>query len=106
MRLIDADMLIEMLRHDIDCYDTGKPDDKIYINAKDVINMIKGQPTAHDGDKAVERLEERYLMCICPNNESCDYPEKIGCCYDKAVKDCIEIAKAEFERCGKPESEG
>ncbi len=34
MRLIDADMLIEMLRHDIDCYDTGKPDDTIYINAK------------------------------------------------------------------------
>lgn len=26
MRLIDADILIEILRHGIDCYDTGKPE--------------------------------------------------------------------------------
>lgn len=58
MRLIDADALIQMLRHDIDCYDTGKPDDKLYINAKDVENMIAGQPTAYDVDKVVEQLEE------------------------------------------------
>ncbi|WP_251205860.1 hypothetical protein [Acetatifactor aquisgranensis] len=59
MRLINADALIGILRHDIDCYDTGKPDNEIYINAKDVENMINGQATAFDVDKVMEQMEEK-----------------------------------------------
>jgi hypothetical protein len=59
MRLIDADVLIGILRHDIDCYDTGKPDNEIYINAKDVVNMINGQATAFDVEKVMEQMSEK-----------------------------------------------
>ena len=94
MRLIDADALIQMLRHDIDCYDIGKPDNQIYINAKDVENMINGQATACDMDRIVEQIECEYLMCRCKNNEVCTYPETTGCCYDNGIKKAIEIVKS------------
>ena len=95
MRLIDADMLIEMLRHDIDCYDTGKPDDKIYINAKDVINMIKGQPTAHDVDRVVGQLEECKRIMESPVQQDCFSKEcEVGDCSVCAFDKAISIVKA------------
>ncbi len=72
MRLIDADALIQMLRHDIDCYGTGRPDNQIYINAKDVADMVNGQPTAYDVDKVVERLEE---LAACAESKAAEYDE-------------------------------
>ena len=43
--------------------------------------------------EVLAKLEELYTTCLCRNTEPCSYPEKIGCCYDKAVTDAIEIVK-------------
>lgn len=43
-----------------------------------------------ESDRIVRMLERKYSSVVCLNSESCDYPERIGCCYDKAVRDCIE----------------
>lgn len=45
-------------------------------------------------ERIVEKLEEKYKTFICKNTEPCDYPEKIGCCYDRAINHAIGIVKA------------
>lgn len=56
-------------------------------------NKVANAQTAYDVDAVCKKMEEKYLECICKNNEPCEYPETIGCCYDRAVKDCVEIAR-------------
>ena len=87
MRLIDADMID--FREVFD----GAPE-----FAKDMIDgaqsLINRQPTAYDVDKTVRRLEEEYLMCRCKSAERCTYPENIGCCYDRAIKNAVDIVRS------------
>lgn len=58
----------------------------------------KEEPMTADWEKRIERivekLEERQKAFICKNTEPCDYPERLGCCYDRAINDAIDIVKA------------
>ena len=42
-------------------------------------------------EKILKEIESEYLMCRCQNNKVCDYPESIGCCYDRAIEKVSEI---------------
>lgn len=42
----------------------------------------------------MKKLEKRQKAFICKNTEPCDYPERLGCCYDRAINDAIDIVKA------------
>lgn len=42
-------------------------------------------------EKIMEEIESEYLMCRCQNNKVCDYPESIGCCYDRAIGKVLDI---------------
>ena len=44
-------------------------------------------------EKIIERLESKYTEAVCKKSEPCDYPETIGCCYDKAINKAVEIVK-------------
>lgn len=58
-----------------------------------IVDEINRIPTAYDVDKVVEQLEEEYISAICWNNKPCNYPETIGCCYDRAINKAVEIVK-------------
>lgn len=55
MRLIDADKLIKRFK------ELKGSDTLANMFVRDVIKEISKQPTAHDVDKVVERLEEKIL---------------------------------------------
>ena len=44
-------------------------------------------------EKIMEEIESEYLMCRCQNNKVCDYPESIGCCYDRAIGKVLDIIR-------------
>lgn len=44
-------------------------------------------------EKIIKRLESKYTEAACKKSEPCDYPETIGCCYDKAINKAVEIVK-------------
>ena len=55
---------------------------------------IEAWNTRKPMERIVEKLEERQKAFICKKTEPCDYPERIGCCYDRAINDAIDIVKA------------
>ena len=48
-------------------------------------------------DRLISAPQRKYLKAACNNVGACDYPHEIGCCYDKAVRECIETVKSEFD---------
>lgn len=44
-------------------------------------------------EKILEEIQSEYLMCRCQNNKVCDYPESIGCCYDRAIGKVSDIIR-------------
>ena len=87
MRLIDADDFMKFMTA---LEESGAE----HVSFDDLRKFIDNQPTAFDVDKAVEMMEGNYLAAKCRNGEICDYPERIGCCYDRGVNDCVEIVKS------------
>lgn len=58
MRLIDADGLLAIFDHDLDCFETeGKSEGQLWISVADMRRMIEGQPTVFDADRIVEQLK-------------------------------------------------
>ena len=43
--------------------------------------------------KIIKRLESKYTEAVCKKSEPCNYPETVGCCYDKAIDKAVEIVK-------------
>ena len=61
---------------------------------KDTDKVIKTWNTRKPMERIVKKLEKRQKAFICKNTEPCDYPERLGCCYDRAINDAIDIVKA------------
>ena len=58
MKLIDADALIKRL-------DLGSEDTFVFVNFKDIVEIIKNQPEAYKADVVVTELEQLKLDGAC-----------------------------------------
>ena len=91
MRLIDADELIKR-------FDLGNEDTFVFVNFKDIVEIIKNQPEAYKADVVTTELEQLKLDGAC-NNEDCGYCKYLNECGDgdmseeHAIDMAIEIVK-------------
>lgn len=46
-----------------------------------------------DADEFTKKAEEEYRT-PCPTSTRCHYPERFGCCYDRAICKVVEIIKS------------
>lgn len=89
MRLIDADELIKR-------FDLGNEDTFVFVNFKDIVEIIKNQPEAYKADVVVTELEQLKLDGAC---ECCVYCEYRNECWDGDMSEehtidmAIEIVK-------------
>ena len=56
-------------------------------------DTVEAWNTRKPMERIVEKLEERQKAFICKKTEPCDYPERLGCCYDRAINDAINIVR-------------
>ena len=63
MKLIDADALIKI-------FDLGSKNGYVFVNFKDIVEIIKKQPEAYKADVVATELEQLKLDGAC-NNEDC-----------------------------------
>lgn len=91
MRLIDADELIKR-------FDLGNEDTFVFVNFKDIVEIIKNQPEAYKADIVITELEQLKLDGAC-NNENCVDCRYYGDCVagekreELALDKAIEIVK-------------
>lgn len=91
MKLIDADALIKRL-------DLGSEDTFVFVNFKDIVEIIKNQPEAYKADIVATELEQLKLDGAC-NYKGCADCQYIDKCWDgdmneeHAIDMAIEIVK-------------
>lgn len=91
MKLIDADALIKI-------FDLGSKNGYVFVNFKDIVEIIKKQPEAYKADVVATELEQLKLDGAC-NNEDCGYCKYLNECWDgdmseeHAIDMAIEIVK-------------
>lgn len=98
MRLIDADELIKR-------FDLGNQDTFVFVNFKDIVEIIKNQPEVYKVDIVATELEQLKLDGAC-NNEDCGYCKYFNECWngDMSEEHAIDMAIEIVKRGGLDES--
>lgn len=86
MKLIDADALIKRL-------DLGSEDTFVFVNFKDIVEIIKKQPEAYKADVVATELEQLKLDGAC-NNEDCRQCKYFAECWDGEMSSYLALDKA------------
>ena len=86
MRLIDADELIKR-------FDLGNQDTFVFVNFKDIVEIIKNQPEVYKVDIVATELEQLKLDGAC-NNENCGYCKYFSECLNGDMSDELALDKA------------
>lgn len=98
MRLIDTDALIKI-------FDLGSKNGYVFVNFKDIVEIIKKQPEAYKADIVATELEQLKLDGVC-NNEGCEYCKYFNECWngDMSEEHAIDMAIEIVKRGGLDES--
>ena len=86
MKLIDADALIKRL-------DLGSEDTFVFVNFKDIVEIIKKQPEAYKADVVATELQQLKLDGAC-NNEDCRHCKYFAECWDGEMSSYLALDKA------------
>ena len=88
-RLIDADKYLAKVNSEAQAMPEEQGETFVLLTEW----ILEKTPTAYDVDKVTAQLEKEYVTPRCVNDEPCDYPETIDCCYDRAITKAIDIIK-------------
>ena len=86
MKLIDADALIKI-------FDLGSKNGYVFVNFKDIVEIIKKQPEAYKADVVATELEQLKLDGAC-NNEDCRHCKYFTECWDGEMSSYLALDKA------------